>query len=262
MSGKMKVSGEMIRSYDGSGDTVAWLTKAKLVADLMGIENVASFIPLYLEGDALALYLEMPDTDKKSLPKIEERLKRAFAQGRFEAFAKLACLKWTGEQVDVFANEARRLAGLAEYTGEGLELTVKHVFINGFPDRISKELQREDFSAVTVGDLIARARTLAAGCSEGGREVAAVASRDSGPSSPVSGRTPRRLANDGNGGPPREFKGRCFRCGGPHMVRDCKEPKPLITCYRCGREGHIANRCVQGNGVGGAAAPGATPSEN
>ena len=89
------------------------------------------------------------------------------------------------------------------------------MFINGFPDRISKELQREDFSTVTVGDLIVRARVLAAGCSEGGREVAAVASRDVGPSSPVSGRrTVRRGANEGGGGPPREFKGRCFRCGG------------------------------------------------
>ena len=123
---------------------------------------------------------------------------------------KLKCLRWTGEKLDDFANEARRLAGLAGFTGEGLELVVKLAFISGYPNRVLMELQREEeFSTASVGDLIVRARVLASGCSEGGCEVAAVASRDVGPPSPVSGRrTVRRGANDGGGGAPQEFKGR------------------------------------------------------
>ena len=50
-------------------------------------------------------------------------------------------MKWTGEPVDVYANEVRRLAGLAGFSGDGLERIVKLTFVNGFPDNISIELQ-------------------------------------------------------------------------------------------------------------------------
>lgn len=260
MSGKLKVSSDIMRCYDGTGDVVAWLKKAKLVASLMEIKDVASFIPLYLEGDAMALYLEMSEEDQKKVEKIESRLKEAFAQGRFEAYGKLKGLRWTGEQVDVFANEVRRLAGLAGWKGEGLELAVKLAFITGFPDRVSVELKQvRDFDTVSVSDLITRARVLVSGCSEGGQEVVAVAAK--GPSMMSRRYDPPSEASSSRRGV-RDFKVQCFRCGGPHMARECREPRPRLVCYRCGKEGHIAIRCEQGNGQGGAVAPEATPLEN
>ena len=57
MAGKVKISSDMMQCFTGEGDVVAWLKKGKLVAKLMGIEDLASFLPLYLEGSALALYL-------------------------------------------------------------------------------------------------------------------------------------------------------------------------------------------------------------
>ena len=44
------------------------------------------------------------------------------------------------------------------------------------------------------------------------------------------------------------------------MMRDCKEPKPPITCFRCGGTGHISTYCDQGNEQRGATVPVATPS--
>ena len=87
----------------------------------MEIKDLASFNPLYLEGDALALYLEMREEDQTDVKKIENRLKEAFAQGRFEAYRRLMGLRWTGEQVNVFANEIRR-------TGVGREVGIYHLF--------------------------------------------------------------------------------------------------------------------------------------
>ena len=65
----------------------------------MEIKEIACFIPLYLEGDALALYLEMSKVDQLDAGKIEGSLKGALAQGSFEAYEKLKVLRWTGEQV-------------------------------------------------------------------------------------------------------------------------------------------------------------------
>ena len=108
----------------------------------MAIKDIASFIPLYLEGDTLELYLERSEDDQLDAGKIEGRLEEAFAQGSFEAYGKLNGLRWTGEQVDVYANEIRRLAELIRWKGEELELAVKLAFITGSSGRISMELKQ------------------------------------------------------------------------------------------------------------------------
>ena len=104
MSRKGKIS-NITKCFDGSGDIVAWLKKAKLVPKLVEIKYLASLILPYLEGDALALYSEMSEGDQTDVKKIEDRLKEACAQGRFETCRKLMGLRWTGEQADVFADE-------------------------------------------------------------------------------------------------------------------------------------------------------------
>lgn len=102
----------------GTGDVAAGLKQAKLVTNLIEIKDVVRFIPLYLEGDATMLYFEISEGDQTKVEKIEGRLKEVFGQGRFEAYGKLKGLRWKGEQVDVLANEIRRLAGLAWWTGQ------------------------------------------------------------------------------------------------------------------------------------------------
>ena len=41
------------------------------------------------------------------------------------------------------------------------------------------------------------------------------------------------------------FKGQCFRCGGPHMIRYCREQR--VRCFRCNIVGHIASKCPEIN---------------
>lgn len=244
----------MIKPFTGEGDVVAWLRKIKLVAKLQKISDVASLIPLYLEKDALALYLEMGESAQEDAGAIEARLKEAFTDGAFSAYGKLVQLKWTGEQVDVYANEIRRVAGLAGFTGDGLEKIVKLTFVNGFPDGISVALQQvPDILTVPMSDSITRARILSAKMSSGVGLAAVTVQGD--------GRQPNRSEArpmQPKGGEIR-FKGQCYRCGGPHMARFCKEQR-VIVCYRCNKPGHMANQCDQGNEQGGTVAPAVTPS--
>lgn len=74
-----------------------------------------------MEGDALALYLELSEKDQENAEKIQEKLKVAVTDDSFSAFGKLFQMKWTGEPVDVYDNEIRRLAGLAMFDKVGLE---------------------------------------------------------------------------------------------------------------------------------------------
>lgn len=236
-----KVTYDMIKPFTGEGDVVSWIMKVKLVAKLQKVTDVASLIPLYLEGNALAIYLEMKEKDQADADKIEATLKEAFTDGPFIAHSKLSRLRWTGEQVDVYANEIRRLAGLAGFTNDGLERMVKLTFVNGFPDSIGVELQQvENILSVPMSDILTRARILTG--NKEGKAVVAVA-------------TNVRTMGRGE----RKFNGKCYVCGGPHMARQCTERKP-VTCYTCGKEGHISSQCYQGNEKRGTGAPAVTPS--
>ena len=264
-SKQLKVFSEVMRPFTGEGDVVAWMKKARLVAKLKNIEDVASFLPLYLEGDALSLYLEMSEEDQKHADKIEARLRGAFTDGEFVAYGKLGKIRWTGEQVDVFANEIRRLAGMAGFTGAALDRIVRLTFVNGFPDSISVAMQQiPDIGTMPMSTLIPRARILA---TRQVSEVAAVAVKGAGTGrAPVGARQNSVRSEELGMGSGREvfrpfgFRGKCYRCNGPHMMRDCKEPRPPVTCFQCGMTGHIAVYCNQGNEQRGATVPVVTPT--
>ena len=70
---------------------------------------------MYLEGNALTVYLEMGEKDQADTESIEKRLKMAFLEGAFDADDKLRKVTWTGEPVDMYAAEIRWQAGLVGY---------------------------------------------------------------------------------------------------------------------------------------------------
>ena len=124
----------------------------KLVAKLQKVQDLASFIPLFLHGDALALYLEMSNENQVRTEQIEMRLVTVFTEGPFEAYEKLKRFKWKGESVDVYANTIKRLAGLAGYVGIGLDQTAKLAFVTGFPDDVSEAAVLASFNNRSSGD--------------------------------------------------------------------------------------------------------------
>ena len=155
-----KISHEMIKPFSGEGDVIAWLRKAKLMAKLQNIAVLASLIPLYLEGDALTLYLEMNEREQTDVKRIEDRLKEAFTEGVFVSYNRI---RWAGQTVDVDANEIRRLAGLSSFAREGLETAVRLAFVNGFPGDVSVALQQLlNVAGTDMDEIISKARVLTA----------------------------------------------------------------------------------------------------
>jgi len=220
----------IIKPFCGDGDVIAWLKKVQLVAKLQKITDVATMIPLFLEGDALALYLEMSERDQEDADLIRSRLISAFAEGPFVAYEKLKRVKWTGESVDVYANKIKRLVDLAGYKGLGAEHTAKLAFITGFPEDIGKRLQQvTGVEKMDVCDLIPTAKVMTSTRpSEVGMVAAALQEKE---------------GRDG-----RERRVKCFECAGPHLRKECQQYLRKIRCYRCNDTGHIARNCqLQGN---------------
>lgn len=220
-----KVNTDMIKPFSGEGDVVAWIKKVNLVAKLQKITNTACFIPLFLEGDALALYLQMEDSDQVVAKAIEEKLVGAFSDSAFVAYCKMVQKRWNGESVDVYSNELMRLAGVAGFSGDNLQQIVKLGFVTGLPENISAELQQvQDVLNLPMSNLIDRARILTNNVS---RNFSAAVSD----------------VSENSGGKTRQFRGKCFRCEGPHMARFCPD-KTKIICFKCGVDGHISTHCT------------------
>ena len=231
---KVRLGSDILKPFSGEGDEVAWLKKVRLVARLQHVNDIASLLPLYLEGDALALYMEMKEEDQKGISLIEARLQEPFTDGTFTAYRKLTMIRWTGERVDVYANKIRQLDGLAGFEGAGLERFTKLAFVTGFPNAKLIELQQAPkIETLAMGDLLARARILTTG-DQSQDEVTAVSSLRSGiaPAAKIGS-----ISNV-----------ICHRCNSKgHIAKDCR--KHGIRCFQCGEIGHWARDC-SGNETG------------
>ena len=184
-----------------------------------------TLLPLYLDRDALALYMEMEEEDQKDISLIEARLKKAFTDGAFTPYRKLTMVRWAGEWINVYANQIRQLARLPGFKGAGVERFMKLAFITGFPNAISIELQQApNIKPLAMGDLLARARVLTTGNQS--QDMAAAVS------SPRGGITP--AAKSGS-----ISNVICHRCNNEvHIAKDCR--KRGICCFQCGEIGHWA----------------------
>ena len=191
---KVCISSDITKPFSGEGDVVAWLKKVRLVVKFQQVDDVASLLPLYLEGDALALYMKM---EKDDLEQIEAWLKEAFTDDVFAVYRKVTMIRWAGKRVDVYANEIRQLVGLERLT--------KLTFITGFPDTVSIGLQQvPNIEALTMEDLISRARVLTMTGEQNQDVVAATCSLHSSAKS---------------------------------------SPSTNVICYRCNIKDHLAKDC-------------------
>ena len=99
---KVGISSDIIKPFSGRGDVLAWLKKVRLVAKLEQLDNVASVLALYLDGDTLAVYMEIEeeeeeeeeeddndddddDDDDKQREQMEGRLKEMFTDDALAA---------------------------------------------------------------------------------------------------------------------------------------------------------------------------------
>lgn len=101
---------------------------------------------LYLEGDALQLYLEMDEEQQTNTDLIKVRLKEAFfSDGAFSGYGKLKLVRWAEERVNVYTNKIQ------------LKTAIKLTFVAGFLNGIATNTGHRK---LTMGDLLTWARVL------------------------------------------------------------------------------------------------------
>ena len=239
--------------FDGTGNASKWMKQAHLAKSLLGLDDLSTVMPMFLDGDAFDVYDQLTDEDKKDAGKIEKALITAFGADRFTAYDELRTRVCSGgETVDVFLADLRRLAKLTGLVPTGNDdALLKLSFVMGLPKRVSAQIRATPkIDSMTLGEVLTVARALMTNAEQLRSEVGAVA---------MPGRTQGRNGSIDE----REKDGRlrCFGCGGPHMRKFCKTNP--VACFKCGEIGHIARRCknveASENDTGALRAPAAAP---
>ena len=224
-SGGVKIV-DILRPFDGTSDVIEWFNKVELVAKLRNVQNLESVVPLFLEGKAFSVYNELSDSRKGKIDDIKTALFQAFSLDAFQAYEQFSRRVWLDESVDVYLSDLRRLARLANISSDVLIL---RAFVVGLPTVVSRELRATSkLDNLSLDDVVARARALVSELVE--KPVIAVAENKS------------FRKNTSSGG-----QVKCFKCGGPHLIKYCPKSDNNFLCFKCGKEGHFAKNCTSEN---------------
>ena len=257
-----------------SGDVNEWCQRFEICSKANEWNNatMALKLPTLLEGEALAVWMELTEDEQKDYKVAKEKMVAKMAPMGFVSLEEFHRRKLQpGESVSVYVHDLKRLLDQAmpKLDKEARDDLVLHQFMAGLPTHISTQL-RATGDTKKLDDTVERARLLmsispqapvAAVESDLG-EVQQLRDQITELTEQVAALTTQRPTSQ------RKSSIRCFNCDGiGHIQRDCPSPRRrrsnIGPCNNCGRFGHLARSCHQqsGNGKGTSAASSRRPSD-
>ena len=236
-----------------SGDVEDWFQRFDICARANGWDEEAKAkkLPTLLEGEALAVWLELTREQQDDYAVTKKEMEKAMLPMNFVSLDDFHHRKLRpGEAISSYVHDLRKLLShaLPEAGQNAKEPLLLHQFLAGIPEAIARQL-RASGEVTTLDKAMTRARLLMTIDRE---PVAAVVNEKPNETQflreQLAALTEQVAALTTKASQPPRSRPRCFNCNQiGHLRRDCRRQQ----CYFCGKLGHLAKDCwYQGNDNG------------
>ena len=258
------------------GDIGEWLQRFEICSKANSWTDAtkALKLPTLLEGEALAVWLEMSEEEQASYNSAEKKLKEKMRPAEFVTLDEFHRRKLRpDEPPSLYLHELKKLLqrAIPDSDVTTRKQLLKHQFIAGLPTGISRQMRASGDTEKELDTLVDRARLLMTI-----DEHACSAAIQSDPEKSDVQKLQEQVATlteqvaalttttTGEATRPRPFLRRCFICNRPgHIQYECpsrrRRGRGDLRCFACNRLGHLARDCRQGNDSGAPVRAGRCP---